>query len=157
MAKGTERGALYQDMAASHPAAGTSSRFGHVLLSGGTPGMAGLFLSVDFDTFTPARPSGDQWLWSNSIGGRISRSAVDGVARQEWLLGFTHRLAAQTEIVWGAVPAVHVRKPHRVHMRRRWNRPSHQAWPSPQRAAQAEREGWELPGSYGASTSAGSS
>ena len=51
---------------------------------------------------TPARPSGDQWLWSNSICGRISRAVVEGIARQEWLLRFTHRLAAQTDIVWGA-------------------------------------------------------
>jgi hypothetical protein len=102
MAKGTERGALYQDLAASHGAPDTSRRFGHALLQGHDPKTAGFFLSADFDTMAPARPSGDQWLWSNSISGRISRPVVEGIARQEWLLRFTRRLAAQTDIVWGA-------------------------------------------------------
>jgi hypothetical protein len=101
-AKGTERGALYHDLAASHGGPEGSRRFGHALLQGRGPAAAGFFLSVDFDTLAPARPSGDQWLWSNSIGGRISSSKVEGLARQRWLLRFTHRLAAQTDIVWGA-------------------------------------------------------
>ena len=102
VAKGTERGALYQDLAASHGAPRMDRRFGHALLQGHRPRAAGFFLSVDFDTMAPARPSGNQWLWSNSIGGRISRPVVEGIARQEWLLRFTRRLAAQTDIVWGA-------------------------------------------------------
>jgi hypothetical protein len=102
VAKGTERGALHQDLAASHGAPGTGRRFGHALLLGAGSQAAGFFLSVDFDTMTPARPSGDKWLWSNSISGRISRPVVEGIARQEWLLLFTYRLAAQTGIVWGA-------------------------------------------------------
>jgi hypothetical protein len=101
-AKGTERGALYQDMTASHGVPDAARRFGHVLLSGQDRAAAGYFLSVDFDTMTPARPSGDQWLWSNSIGGWITRAVVEGIARQQWLLRFVHRLAAQTDIVWGA-------------------------------------------------------
>jgi hypothetical protein len=102
VAKGTERGALHQDLAASHGAPGTGRRFGHALLLGAGSQAAGFFLRVDFDTMTPARPSGDKWLWSNSISGRISRPVVEGIARQEWLLLFTYRLAAQTGIVWGA-------------------------------------------------------
>jgi hypothetical protein len=101
-AKGTERGALYRDLAASHGISGSSRRFGHALLQGRGPATAGFFLSIDFDTLAPARPSGDQWLWSNSIGGRISPATVEGLARQQWLLRFTYRLAAQTDIVWGA-------------------------------------------------------
>jgi hypothetical protein len=101
LAKGTEHGALYQDLAASHGAPSMDRRFGHALLVGGGRRAAGFFIGVDFDTMTPARPAGDQWLWSNSISGRISRP-VEGIARQQWLLRFTRRLATQTGIVWGA-------------------------------------------------------
>lgn len=101
-AKGTERGSLYRDIAARHGVSGESRRFGHVLLWGRGRRAAGFFLGVDFDTLAPARPSGDQWLWSNSIGGRISPAQVEGIARQDWLQRFAYRLAAQTDIVWGA-------------------------------------------------------
>lgn len=102
VAKGTERGPTFEALTRSHGAPPLDRRFGHVLLRGRGRGTAGVHLSVDFDSLTPARPSGDRWLWSNSIGGQVSAARIEGVDRQEWVCRLTNELTATTRMLWGA-------------------------------------------------------
>jgi hypothetical protein len=57
---------------------------------------------VSFDSVTPARPSGNRWLWSNSISGCLSAARIEGVDRQEWLCRLTDELTATSTMLWGA-------------------------------------------------------
>lgn len=99
--KGTERGPTFQALKRNHGASGGDRRFGHVLLRGRGPGSR-VFLSIDFDSMVPARPIGRAWLWSNSIGGRLSAPRVEGTDRQEWVCQLAEELTTTTTMLWGA-------------------------------------------------------
>jgi hypothetical protein len=102
LAKGTERGPTYQALIRSHGAPRQDRRFGHVFLRGRGAGSSQIFLSVGFDSLIPAKPSGRNWLWSNSIGGRISATRVEGTDRQEWVCRLAEELTTTTTMLWGA-------------------------------------------------------
>ncbi|MGV9806666.1 hypothetical protein [Micromonospora chersina] len=102
LAKGTERGATFRALARGQEDRLRQLRFGHVTLRGRGSGTEGVYLKVDFDRRVPAIPSGTSWLWSNSIGGRISAPHVEGTDRQEWVCRLVDELTAATTTVWGA-------------------------------------------------------
>jgi hypothetical protein len=102
LAKGTERGPTFHALTRSHGAPPQNRRFGHVMLRGRGPGTRGIYLSVDFDSQVPAKPIGSSWLWSNSIGGRISAARVESTDRQEWIRRLTDELTTTTTMLWGA-------------------------------------------------------
>jgi hypothetical protein len=102
VAKGSERGATFQALAQGQEDRLRMLRFGQVILRGRGSGTSGVYLDVGFDRRVPARPSGTNWLWSNSIGGRISARHVEGSDRQEWVCRLIDELATTTTMVWGA-------------------------------------------------------
>jgi hypothetical protein len=102
VAKGTEQGQSFQTSLGDGGGSGAVRRFGHVLLRGRGPGSSRIFLSVEFDSMVPARPIGRTWVWSNSIGGRLSARRVEGIDRQAWVCQLAEQLTTTTTILWGA-------------------------------------------------------
>jgi hypothetical protein len=102
VAKGTERGATFHALAQGQEDRLRELRFGQVILRGRGSGTKGVYLDVGFDRRVPARPSGTNWLWSNSIGGSISPARVEGSDRRDWVCRLIDELAAATTMVWVA-------------------------------------------------------
>lgn len=96
--KGTERGATYRALVAADPPT-HNRRFGHALLRGSA---ASTFLAVDFDEYVPCRPSGHQWLFSNTVRGWVGVGRIAGTSRTEWVLSLIERLGQHPEVLWGA-------------------------------------------------------
>jgi len=96
--KGTQRGLMYRALVAANPPTHIR-RFGHALLRGSS---ASTFLSIDFDEYVPCRPSGDQWLFSNTIGGWVGVNRIDGTSRADWVLALIERLGEHPQLIWGA-------------------------------------------------------
>jgi hypothetical protein len=102
VAKGTEWGQSFQTPIDNGGGSVTGRRFGHVLLRGRGPGSSRVFLSIEFDSMIPARPIGRTWVWSNSIGGRLSAPRVEGTDRQAWVRQLAEALTTTTTMLWGA-------------------------------------------------------
>ena len=102
LARGSHRGATYHALAADGPPPAYARRFGAAQLRSRAPGTAGCRLGVDFDAMVPARPSGDSWLWSNSIRAHVSAQRVEGRHRAEWVEQLAAALAITPDFLWGA-------------------------------------------------------
>jgi hypothetical protein len=100
--KGLERGDTYAQLSAQDPPPALERHFGHVLLRGRGTGTTGRYVSVDFDSMIPARPSGSQWLWSNSVGASVKPTRVEGVSRPDWICSLARELAEDENFLWGA-------------------------------------------------------
>ena len=96
--KGLRRGPTYQSLAAESPPV-YERRFGYALIRGEARST---FLKVDFDECIPARPSGDRWLFSNSIGGWIGARRLDGLRRSDWVRRLAGALCPHPAFLWGA-------------------------------------------------------
>lgn len=59
-------------------------------------------MMVQFDSMTPARPVGEDLLWSNSIIGWIAERSVEGVACADWVVAVADRLGRRPDFLWGA-------------------------------------------------------
>jgi hypothetical protein len=97
IAKGTERGATYRALAAVSPPM-AERRFGHALVRGKTPAT---YLKFDFDAQAPFRPSGSQWLFSNTIGGWSARETIGSMSRADWARSLASELARDPRLLWG--------------------------------------------------------
>lgn len=102
LARGTHRGATYDALVAESPPPPEVRRFGDVLLRGRGPGTGGRYVSVRFDTKTPAMPIGSTWLWSNSIGMTVSTARLEGHQRSSWMEKFAADLSQHPDFLWGA-------------------------------------------------------
>jgi hypothetical protein len=100
--RGLARGALFLQLVAEHPPPEGQRRFGSVLVRGRGRGTAGCYLGIQFDSNTPLRRSGDQWLWSNSIDVSVTAGRVEGLDRSDWVRRLGLFLAQDPDLVWGA-------------------------------------------------------
>lgn len=98
LAQGGYRGETYKALAAQNPPL-HERRFGNALVYGADRSM---FLSVSFDQYVPAKPIGDNWLFSNNIMVQIRGLAVEGSARGRWALAMLTELGADPRVLWGA-------------------------------------------------------
>lgn len=98
LTQGGYRGEIYKALA-SQDAPSHSRRFGDALLYGADQSM---WLSVRFEEYVPAMPSGDRWLFSNSISVHIRRARVGGSARALWALRMITEVGADRRLLWGA-------------------------------------------------------
>jgi hypothetical protein len=96
--KGTQSGPTYRALVAADPPT-HHRRFGHALLRGSPPST---FLVIDFDEYVPCRPSGDQWLFSNTVGGWIGAGTIARISRTDWVLSLVERLGEHPQLLWGA-------------------------------------------------------
>jgi hypothetical protein len=100
--RGLARGALFHQLVGERPPPEGQRRFGNVLVRGRGRGTAGRYLGIQFDSNTPLRRSGDQWLWSNSIDASVTAGRVEGLDRADWVGRLGLFLAQDPDLVWGA-------------------------------------------------------
>lgn len=99
VSKGVHRGALYDQLSAASPPPEHPRRFGSVFVRGSAPKT---FLGIRFDEYAPARPSGEKWLFSNTVSGEIGAARVGGVPQVEWVSQLMIALGEHPELLWGA-------------------------------------------------------
>jgi hypothetical protein len=98
LTQGGYRGETYKALA-SQDRPSHARRFGEALVYGADRSM---WLSVQFDEYVPAKPSGDRWLFSNSITVHIDRARVGDSARALWALRLITEVGADPRLLWGA-------------------------------------------------------
>ena len=96
--KGGRRGPMFDQLEKQNGQTAYERRFGEALIRTDTPST---FLTVRFDEYAPGMPSGDKWLFSNSIGGWTSRSSVAGHDRAEFIGELFNELAGLPSLLWG--------------------------------------------------------
>jgi hypothetical protein len=96
--KGMTRGAVFEELSAGS-APLLPRRFGEVLLRGKA---SSTFLKVRFDEHVPAMAMGQQWLFSNSIGGQVGAKRIDGKSPHDWVHQLLTTLGAREDVLWGA-------------------------------------------------------
>jgi len=60
------------------------------------------WLRVRFDEYVPARPSGDSWLFSNSVSFSTEQRRIASTDAHDWIRRLLHDLAPDAEVLWGA-------------------------------------------------------
>lgn len=98
VSKGSQRGDTFMQLAANSPP-NFPRRFGDALIRGRA---SATFLSVRFDEYTPARPSGDRWLFSNSVSATTSGARVGRLRASDWIEQLVRVLGEHPSVLWGA-------------------------------------------------------
>jgi hypothetical protein len=101
--KGTRRGPHFDELSAQSPPR-FPRRFGETMIRGRLPRT---WLKVRFDEYVPAMPSGDRWLFSNSVTVNLGAERVRGVGSADWLRALLADLASEPNVLWGAAFDAH--------------------------------------------------
>lgn len=97
--KGLQRGDTYRSLVRDSGSPSHDREFGDVIVRGSAP-RTNLF--IRFDDLTPAKPIGENWLFSNSISGQVGSAKVGGVPRTTFVFDLVTALGSMRDALWGA-------------------------------------------------------
>jgi hypothetical protein len=97
--KGLQRGDTYRSLVQKARPPRYDREFGDVIVRGSAPRTN---LYIRFDDLTPAKPVGENWLFSNSIAGQVGPAMVCGVPRTTFVFELVAELGSLPDTLWGA-------------------------------------------------------